>query len=166
MLQEAQQRLADLSLVHTNFSAFDGGLRRVYRRGRNRLADAYAAPTAKSLHEWRKRLKYLWYHMRILKPLWANQLTALTIELSDIADWLGDDHDLFELRLVVQGHPEWFRNQAELQVLLALIDYWRRELQITAYPFGRRIYVERPRVFINRIAAYWQVWRAEMENAP
>lgn len=161
VLHQARQQVPHLPIINEDFSALYGGLRRVYRRGRNRLADAYAAPSAESFHEWRKRLKYLWYHMRLLNPVWPGQLTALATELSEVADWLGDDHDLAELRLAVMQHPEWFRNEGELQVLLALMEYWRREFQIMAKPVGERIYVDSPKVFVNRIAAYWQVWRTE-----
>jgi len=161
VLHYARRNVDQLPIVNEDFEALAGGLRRVYRRGRNRLGDAYAAPSPESFHEWRKRLKYLWYHLRLLNPVWPGQLTALAAELSNVTDWLGDDHDLWALRLVVGQHPEWFRNEGELQVLLALIDYWRRENQIMARPVGQRIYVETPRGFVNRIGTYWQIWRAE-----
>ncbi len=161
-LQTARLRIADWPVMHDDFSAQSDGLRRVYRRGRNRMADAYAAPSPESFHEWRKRLKYLWYHMRILKHVWFNQLKTLVDELDEMAERLGDAHDLAELRLVILARPEMFRNQGELQVLVALTEYWQHELEAAARPLGERIYVERPRAFVNRIAAYWQTWQAEM----
>jgi len=157
-LQRARARVAHWPIRHSDFSALSGGLRRVYRRGRNRLRDAYATPTAEGFHEWRKRVKYLWYHMRLLKLVWPNQLVPLAEELSQLADLLGDDHDLVDLREIVTGQPEIFRNQGELPVLLALIEYWRSELETEARPLGERIYIEPPRTFVDRISNYWQIW--------
>ena len=160
-LQLARQRVADWPIESDGFGAFYGGLRRVYRRGRNRLRDAFAVPSEERFHEWRKRVKYLWYHTRILKVTWPVRFTAHANELSQLADWLGDKHDLAEFRDLVQNRPEMFADKSELQVLLALIDYWRHELEALARPVGQRIYVERPRAFVDRLAAYWQIWQQE-----
>jgi hypothetical protein len=66
----------------------------VYKRGRNRLFDAYAAPSPDNFHEWRKRTKYLWYHVRILRPLWPAVLEELANEIHELSNLLGLDHDL------------------------------------------------------------------------
>jgi CHAD domain-containing protein len=160
-LQTARQRVADWPLVHNDFSALFGGLQRIYRRGRSGLAEAYLSSNPENFHEWRKWVKYLWYHVRILKALWPNQFIPLANELSDLADWLGDNHDLAELHLVVLECPGMFHNEAELPLLLDLIDDWRRELEALACLPGRRIYVEKPGAFVNRIATYWQIWHTE-----
>ena len=39
------------------------GLRRSYRRGRERMGRARDDPSDENLHEWRKRVKDLWYHL-------------------------------------------------------------------------------------------------------
>ncbi len=163
-LHLARQRAVDLPIANDDFSALYSGLRRVYRRGYKQIHNVYAAPSAEGFHEWRKQIKHLWYHLRILIPIWESQLVVLSNDLNDAADWLGDNHDLAELRLLVLEHPEWFPDPAALQFLLAQIDCWRLELELNAQPVGRRIYVEKPRAFINRMASYWQIWQAETGN--
>ena len=41
------------------------GLERAYRRGRKRMHEAEEDPTTERLHEWRKRAKDHWYHVRL-----------------------------------------------------------------------------------------------------
>jgi CHAD domain-containing protein len=156
-LQAAQARIDTWPVERENFSSLAGGLRRVYKRGHNRLADAYADPRPEAFHDWRKRVKYLWYHIRILRPLWPDLFEVLADEIHDLSDYLGDDHDLAELRHVALKRPELFDDEREQQVLIALIDRRRAELEAAARPLGKRIYAEKPRRFVKRIAAYWHL---------
>jgi hypothetical protein len=48
--------------------SFARGLRKTYRDGRRCFRTARDRRTAESIHEWRKRVKYLWYHAQILAP--------------------------------------------------------------------------------------------------
>lgn len=49
---------------------------------------------AKDRHEWRKRVKYGWYHMRLLTDASPAILSPLEERLHDLSDALGGDHDL------------------------------------------------------------------------
>ena len=72
-----------------------------YARGREELHACrddrfYAGGLAdvELLHEWRKRVKDLWYHAKLLEEAWPPVLQALGDEAHALADHLGDDHDL------------------------------------------------------------------------
>ena len=164
-IETARRRVEDWPVEWEEFVAIYGGLRRVYKRGRNRLAKAYAEPSPEKFHEWRKRVKYLWYHARILQPLWPDLLDELADQLHDLSDFLGDDHDLAELRQTVIVQPEMFEDERDLQALIALIDRRRAELEAAARPLGERIYVEKPAEFVDRMAAYWLIWREQARSA-
>jgi CHAD domain-containing protein len=159
VIETARQRVDSWPVKTDDFSAISGGLRRVYKRGRNRLADAYSDPVPENFHEWRKRVKYLWYHTRILEPVWPDMLEELADQVHDLSDYLGDDHDLAELRRVIIDRPQNFGNERDLEMLVALIDRRRSELEAAARPLGERIYVEKPDEFVDRLASYWPIWR-------
>lgn len=158
-MEAARPRLETLPIDHNDFSALHDGLRRVYKRGYNRLQDAYEEPVAENFHEWRKRVKYLWYHVRILQPIWPDLLEELADEIHDLSDYLGDDHDLAELRQSARAQTGAFADESEQQALLGLIDQRRAELETAAQPLGKHIYAEEPDAFTSRIEAYWQVWQ-------
>ncbi len=160
-LNEARERIAGWPVEHDDVSAFDDGLRRVYKRGRNRLADARDEPGVEMLHEWRKRVKYLWYHTRILQPIWSDPLAELADEIHDLSSYLGDYHDLAVLRETVAGEPDVCGDDRVAEHLVGLIDRRRAELQAAAWPLGERIYVETPSTFVARISAYWEIWQRE-----
>ena len=64
------------TLSEAGFDAVAGGLRKTYARGRRALDSAVEAPTSENFHEYRKRTKYTWYHVRLLDetaPALANR---------------------------------------------------------------------------------------------
>ncbi len=46
------------------------------------------------MHEWRKRVKDLWYHVTLLQDAWRPVMSALADEAHELSDRLGDEHDL------------------------------------------------------------------------
>lgn len=91
----------------SGWDALEPGLRRQYARGRDALADLAEQPTADELHEWRKRVKDLWYHQRLLRRLWPDVQRPIVVAAEELSELLGTDHDLalLEARLSAQASP-------------------------------------------------------------
>lgn len=66
-LVEGRNRVPDLPIATEGYDAVAGGLRKSYKRVRNRMADAYEDPEFERFHEWRKRIEYHRYHTRLLR---------------------------------------------------------------------------------------------------
>jgi CHAD domain-containing protein len=103
-----------------------------YRRGRK----AAAKPaTTENLHEWRKRVKDLWYQARLLG------IKRLARDAKKLSKLLGADHDLATLSAELpQDDP-----------LQALIDDRRAALQKEARNRGERVYEDSPKAFRKRV---------------
>lgn len=157
-LEPAAEAIREWPITAADFAAFDAGLHRVYKRGRKAMKAAHAAPTAEKLHEWRKRVKYLWYHLRILRPAWPAVLADMADALHDLSNLLGDDHDLAVLHAALCEDDTLRADDATLHALLGLATERRNELQRQAWPLGQRLYAEPPDDFTERIAAYWDAW--------
>lgn len=156
-LEQARQRVDTWPIEHNDFSAISAGLKRVYKRGYRGWEHAYANPAPENFHEWRKRAKYLWYHMRLLKNLWPDLLDALADQIHDLTDYLGDDHDLAELRRMLLHRPGLFENEDAMDDLVKCMNRRQAELRAVSRPLGERIYAEKPKRFVKRIGQYWQV---------
>lgn len=135
------------------------GLERSYRRGRVALRAALTEPTDDRLHEWRKRAKDLWYHLRILQDAWPAVLGQAAEEAHRLSELLGDDHDLAVLRGMAEQDGE-VEDPGEREELLDLIERRRAQLRQEAAELGRRLYAEKPKAFAARFRGYWQVWRS------
>jgi CHAD domain-containing protein len=139
MLREARARVEEWPLERDGFQVVEGGLRRTYRGGRRGWRAALKEPSTENLHEWRKRVKDLWYHCSILEESWKPVMRALGDEAHELSDRLGDDHDLAVLlEFGAEGLEE-------------LIATRRRELQEEAFAYGARLYADKPKAFVRRI---------------
>jgi CHAD domain-containing protein len=163
-LQAARTRLKKLPIQHENFTVFREGLQKIYAQGQKAMQLAYTHPSPEMFHEWRKRVKYLWYPIEILTLLRPNVLANLAEELHTLSEYLGDDHDLAVLRRTVLDAPDGFSDEKELRLFITLIDQKRLSLQAVAQPLGERLYFDPPKIFTERIHQYWRAWRAEDET--
>lgn len=159
MLQETRHRAETWPLERDRFAAINRGLFRTYRRGRRAYYEVVADASVEHLHEWRKEVKYLWYQLRILEPIWPEVLKSLVRELKTLSDELGDDHDLVLLHAAIVAHPSLMGGGFHLRALPNLIETRRADLQAAAMQRGARIYSEKPKMFVGRIRGYWGVWR-------
>lgn len=149
------ERLPSWRLTGKGVKAVAGGLENVYARGRKAYARAYASGDDRDFHEWRKQVKYHWYHVRLLRALWPMILRARAKSLKALADRLGDDHDLTMLRAAlprlegveagVLAELEWRASRRQA----ALRDEARR--------LGGLLHVESPKAFRRRYRRFWQV---------
>src|SRR5262245_25641294 len=162
-VRQARGRIKSWADVPNKWAAVGEGLEDVYRRAGDAHADAAADPTVEKLHEWRKQAKYLRYQLEILRPLWPERMEELANEADRMGDLLGDDHDLAALRQMLTDDPGRFGDEDDREVLLALIDRRRAELEQEAMLLGRRFFQDSPRDFARRLRGYWKTWCAQAE---
>lgn len=156
VLAAARERVGTWSLEDCDSATIRAGAVRAYARGRRELAAVEADPSAERLHAWRKRVKDLWYHQRLLRNAWRPPLKALAEESHRLADLLGDDHDLAVLADLLAGSPAITSDSATLDrdAFLALVAERRAELQDEALALGRRVYAEKPKAYGRRLERY------------
>lgn len=142
------------------------GIAKTYRRGRDRLRDSMFTPTDELLHQWRKRVKYTWYHVRLLRDAAPSVLRPLTGRLHDLSDALGDDHDLAVLLEQMRADVDAFGGDEVLRETTAVVDVVREDLQQRAWRLGSRLYVEPPATFSERLAGYWRAWLEHGDELP
>jgi excisionase family DNA binding protein len=161
-MEAGLDRLQEMPVSSEEFEIYGEGLRRVYRRGRQAMQRALDDPEDPvKFHEWRKRVKYLWYHMDTFQQAWPVVLGDLANELHLLSDFLGDAHDLVVLKETLLAEPELAEGNQNLTTLLALIDRRRQSLEEASWTLGQRLYVERPGDFVRRIQTYWDAWQRD-----
>jgi CHAD domain-containing protein len=154
-LEAAAARVAGWPLHRSDQDTLRAGAVRAYERGRRALAAVEADPSTERLHEWRKRVKDLWYHQRLLREAWPGPLKAQASESDALSELLGDDHDLAALADALGAEPAPTRGTTvDVDAVRELIAQRRTELQAAAIDLGRRIYAEKPSAYGRRLAGY------------
>jgi CHAD domain-containing protein len=156
-LVEGQERVQDLPIATDGYEAVAGGLRKSYRRARNRMEDAYEEPEFERFHEWRKRIKYHRYHTRLLRRVWVDPMKERRSQLKRLSDVIGDENDLAEFAILM--HDEELFESEERETLDRLIRGKRSELHRRGRPLGERLFAESPDRLVERIGAYWEATR-------
>jgi CHAD domain-containing protein len=158
-LTAGRGRIDALPLEGDGWELIGPGLHGTYRRGRKRLRAVEEEASVTNRHELRKRVKDLWYQVRLIKEADEHMLGALADHAHDLSDHLGDDHDLALLRETVQRRRTAFFEPADKRHLLEQIDQRRGELQFAAISLAERIYKDKPKRFIKRLEKRWEAWR-------
>ena len=160
-LAEIRARVDALEIGSDRFSALEDRLRRTYGRGRDAFAAARKKPTDERLHDARKRVKDLWYHARVLSPIWPGPMGELVDACDRLGDLLGEDHDLAVLADTVRDLAAEGTDGGAGETLLTLAANRRAELRAEIWPLGERVYADRPKAFVRRMRVLYRAWRAE-----
>ncbi|MCA9108534.1 MAG: CHAD domain-containing protein [Planctomycetaceae bacterium] len=158
-LQVARGRVRDWDLNSTGYESLARGLHKTYSRGQRLHRKLRQHSSNERLHDWRKRTKYHWYHMRLLRDVWKPVIKARTKESKRLSKLIGDDHDLAVLRETLLGDPSSFGSLEQIEHLMGLLQQRRKMLQRDAGRIGCRIYSERPNHLVRRIGKYWSAWK-------
>ncbi|MFZ0091277.1 MAG: CHAD domain-containing protein [Solirubrobacteraceae bacterium] len=162
-LAAIREHMADWQLQRHGWEAIDDGLSRTYQRGRGAFARAQRRPSDENLHAWRKRVKDLWYQLRLLAPVGGGAVRGQSKDAGALADLLGDDHDLAVLRVTLERIG--VDVATDLDAVIGLVDHRRGELQAAALSLGERVYAEKPKAFRRRLRQYWRAGRDERHDA-
>ena len=166
LLEDAGHAMAasdvdEWKLSDGDFDAIRGGLSKTYRRARSALGTVrkHAGVRTDENHEWRKRVKYHWYHLRLLGNLWPVIFEPWAEEAHRLSRLLGAEHDCAVLREVVTGELLPAIDKGAASDLLRMISERRDSLVDESILVGTRLFAERPKALVRRTEAYWAAWR-------
>lgn len=149
-----RRRLARWKRLEHDFDTLAPGLRRIYREGRRRHRRAKRERThrTQNLHDWRKRVKSLYYVLEMLGGADRKGARGLTRRANRLGDVLGEDHDLWMLGAYVERYPDVFEQDEKTRdTLLKLIRRRRKQLHKRALKLGARLYKRKPSSFTRRV---------------
>jgi hypothetical protein len=115
-------------------------------------------------HEWRKRVKDHWYHIRLVEDLWTEVMAGYEKSLKELETWLGDHHNLEVLKATLTAHPRQFGRSANIQLCLDLAAKYQKELLANSLSLGERVYEERAREYRTRMGHLWDSWQNQPKS--
>jgi CHAD domain-containing protein len=155
-LEQVCDRLGHLSRTHLGWPQMRRHLEKNYERGRTAYRRAFKQPSPESFHQWRKRVKDLWYQLDFLCPAWPPATNALLEGLEQLGVQLGDDHDLVLLHRFTREH---FAAAVEAAGIQKLIGTRRKQYGERIRRLGARLYGPAPGAVASQLEQDWQAWR-------
>jgi len=151
LLESAHTAVAQWEIEHYEPAQFRRAVERTYKCGRKALTLVHAEPTAANVHQLRKRVKWLGYEVRIIRPLHPAVLDVVTEKLAHLGELLGRVHDLSFLatRLCLERSARLLRPQDD--ELLMMIEHRRATLQYAGIAIAECVFAEGAPSFISRL---------------
>jgi len=156
LIEAGRERIATWPLRPDSWKLVGPGVGRAYRRGRKAMRKAAEEPSGERLHEWRKRAKDLWYHLRILHDALPENLASMLAQVDELADVLGAHHDSEVLRADLLGRE---LPTVPRPALVDAIAARQQELAATAFDLGKQLYEIKPKAFRRKMKRGWKAWR-------
>lgn len=153
-LERLEERLSKWPLAGISWQQICRAVAKTYKRGQRGLAKTIKKPDPENFHAWRKRVKDLWYQLRILQPLNRLVLEEIAADTKVLGELLGREHDYDFLvaRLDKESGDDALRD--ELTQLHKLIRKRGKRLRRDALELGRRFYAEPSKAFAKRISIF------------
>jgi CHAD domain-containing protein len=159
-LEEAYAAADKLTLRSMSWTRLTHQLRKSFRRGRDAWVCACVDDSAESLHSWRKAIGVLRDQLTLFRCARPKIIDSFTGALHQVADVLGNDHDLAVLREIVVGDSLSSADDADVRSLLDDIDEHRASACAQALCRGVRLYRIRAKTLACWVERSWARWRA------
>jgi CHAD domain-containing protein len=141
-LETAKRGVRSWTLNGSGVKALEPGIKGSFRKGRKALARYRKTGTREDLHEWRKRVKDHWYHVRLLEGVSGDGIKKYERSLKELEDALGE-----HLNLALLDERDAGREPEAAHA----IEEEQRELQERAMEIGDRVYAEKARRVVKRL---------------
>lgn len=121
-----------------------------YRAGRKAMLTVRKTTRAPDVHRWRKRVKTLWYQLRLLGAQ-APAFRTVLQRLDRLETVLGQHHDLVVLQSILATDPARRRIPGALEQLEPLSQRLQAGLRRRALDQGRRLLGRKPKAFARAL---------------
>jgi CHAD domain-containing protein len=126
-------------------------LKASYRASRKAMNRARKTTAAPDLHQWRKRVKTLWYHLRLAESL-APGLRGEIQRFKQLETWLGEHHNLSVLQAAIADDDDVrHQDRGALRALMMMSGNMQRTFARKAFTLGRRLLDGRPGTFARDV---------------
>jgi CHAD domain-containing protein len=157
-MEHALCRVDDWPLKRVRTKSLRSGLKAAYKKARCALEVARRDPTDANLHELRKRVKDLWYHLRLLRGKRPVPIAVLIRQLRDLGQKLGDDHDFAMLLAARADNP--LPNPVDWEKLEKAVASRRPRLQRAALRLASKTMMRQSGAFADFVVSRWKAWRS------
>ncbi len=166
-LGHARQDIAQLEFENAGIGSLLQSARKTYALGRKHMKIALAGGDDETCHEWRKLVQRHWRHTRLFHEAWPDEAKARSALARNLAQTLGEHHDLAILRAAIEGNGALFARRRDVLRLVSLIQDSQAGLLRQAALDGERLYAEKPKNYLHRMTVYWETAKqGRVKSAP
>jgi CHAD domain-containing protein len=153
--EEGLKRIEGLTLPDQPEPAADvlaEGARITLRRARKALDNAGSRGEANDFHDLRKAAKTHGMHLSLLGRLWPTPIKARRKAVDELAERLGDLHDLFVMRGLLEADDQPLGSPEETRLLAKLVKRSEKSLKKTCLAEAADLFSDSPKRSTRQLA--------------
>lgn len=154
-LRRVKKSFAKLEIPGKSAQIIETSIRRDYAAARDAFRHAYSQDEDEPFHEWRKLVQRYWRQLVLVERGWPAMLRPHINIVHQLADALGDDHDLYVLAERIRGAGKALGSAKQIDAYLALCRKRQDRLRVRAKLLGERLFAEKPSSLAERLTVYW-----------
>lgn len=151
---ENNYRLTEIQLDYNSYSVFLSGIKRAFSQGRKYMKICRENPDIHSIHEFRKKVKYLLSQLQVVYQLFPEMFKTYISILDKIGDRLGIYRDLYELAEFISHNSVDNELQQLLPKLNEVIDKIKYRHLYVAMQYSEKFFALDTKSFFNQVEKY------------
>ncbi len=144
IISTLRRDIADWDFQQSDLHALDRGYITTYNEARAGMLRILEKPTDKRLHDWRRLVKYHFYHARLLESIKAGSDNERIEKTKQLEETLGFHHDLVMLNERIKGLPKKRRRERVYRSLMKQTKKRRRALEARALSLASNLFTDVP----------------------
>lgn len=157
-LADARIRCAEWELTGDGWEVVGAGVVLTYEKARTAAAEAFAQRQPDMFHELRKQVRYHWCHTRLLRNFWPDEMHARAALADELADMLGNKHDLDLFVVHLHEEAASLGGSAQLSAVRRLAGLANAELEEGSERLAGRLLAETADALAEHWRMLWNNW--------
>ncbi len=146
-LKETGNKINTLYLSGEMHECLSFGTKKVYKKGFKLLETVKENPDDHIIHEWRKQVKYLWYHYVFLNSFWPGIMSAHARQTQQLSQWLGKHNDYVVLKNALMQSGPLKNNNSQFAAINRNMKRSKEKLAQSSVLLGQKIFLLKPSDF-------------------
>lgn len=164
-LATLRQETTEWKLAGMDGKTLARGIAEGYRAGRRAMRQCHAEPdNDEAFHDWRKQVKYLGFHVLLLRPLLPDARGQVD-QVETLATLLGRHHDLAVLCTALANDPATLAPDLDAGFLITQARLRQTRLAAHAFRLGAPLFARRPSDLRQGVLQRWHDWQGANEEA-
>jgi CHAD domain-containing protein len=156
-LNLSTSRIDSLKIKNEGFNVIEKGIERIYKQAQKYLYEIEKNPDPETIHNFRKRVKYLWYQMILLKPIYSRMLKAYCKSLEKISEEFGLHRDYTLFRQLMENNAYFGLNKKQIDFIRDFTDKEQNKIFTGAIEPSKKFFIESPGTFIMKLKNYYEL---------
>jgi hypothetical protein len=147
-------------LPDSGWKTIEPGLKKLDRQNQTWMKRALSSDKDEDFHEWRKGVKYYFYLLKMLAPMWPSRLRKTVEHLDCLQGKLGKYHDLAVLKSFLVKHLSDPGDTTPVRQVVQYLEKRSAKFLKQSMALGKILFGDKPGHWMKALRKRWEDWQS------